>query len=83
MLELLPIGQTVLELLEMIKLDEQVIDRCRELKEMGFLLALDDHEFDDSNTDIYYVVDIIKIDIGLQTTYDPSNEAYVVEGNFT
>lgn len=63
MLELLPIGQTVLELLEMIKLDEQVIERCRELKEMGFLLALDDHEFDDSNTEIYYVVDIIKIDI--------------------
>ena len=63
MLELLPIGQTVLELLEMIQLDEQVIERCRELKEMGFQLALDDHEFDANNNDIYYVVDIIKIDI--------------------
>lgn len=62
-LELLPIGQTVLELLEMIQLDEQVIARCRELKEMGFVLALDDHEFDAANNDIYYVVDIIKIDI--------------------
>lgn len=62
-LELLPIGQTVLELLEMIKLDDQVLDRCRELKEMGFVLALDDHEFDAANTEIYYVVDIIKIDI--------------------
>ncbi|MDD2899674.1 MAG: EAL domain-containing protein [Desulfuromonadaceae bacterium] len=63
MLELLPIGQTVLELLEMIQLDEQVIERCRELKELGFVLALDDHEFDEANTDIYDVVDIIKIDI--------------------
>ncbi|MSN24345.1 MAG: EAL domain-containing protein [Geobacter sp.] len=63
MLELLPVGQTVLELLEMIKLDEQVIERCRELKEMGFLLALDDHEFDSANAAIYGVVDIIKIDI--------------------
>lgn len=62
-LELLPIGQTVLELLEMIQLDEQVIERCRELKEMGFALALDDHEFDASNSEIYYLVDIIKIDI--------------------
>jgi EAL and modified HD-GYP domain-containing signal transduction protein len=62
-LELLPIGQTVLELLEMIKLDDQVVERCRELKEMGFVLALDDHEFDAANNDIYYVVDIIKIDI--------------------
>jgi EAL and modified HD-GYP domain-containing signal transduction protein len=63
MLELLPIGQTVLELLEIIQLDDQVIERCRELRELGFLLALDDHEFDDTNDEIYSVVDIIKIDI--------------------
>lgn len=63
MLELLPIGQTVLELLEMIQLDDQVIERCRELKELGFVLALDDHEYDSLNSEIYYVVDIIKIDI--------------------
>ncbi|NTV49509.1 MAG: EAL domain-containing protein [Geobacteraceae bacterium] len=63
MLELLPIGQTVLELLEMIQLDEQVLERCRELKELGFLIALDDHEFDASNSEIYNVVDIIKIDV--------------------
>lgn len=62
-LELLPIEQTVLELLEMIELDDKVIERCRELKQMGFLLALDDHVFDIANNDIYYVVDIIKIDI--------------------
>jgi EAL and modified HD-GYP domain-containing signal transduction protein len=63
MLELLPVGQTVIELLEMIKLDDQVVQRCRELREMGFMLALDDHEFDAANNDIYYTVDIIKIDI--------------------
>ena len=62
-LELLPIDQTVLELLEMIELDDQVIERCRELKEIGFQLALDDHVFDIANNDIYYIVDIIKIDI--------------------
>lgn len=63
MLELLPIGQSVLELLEMIQLDSQVIERCRELKEIGFVLALDDHEFDVANDEIYRLVDIIKIDI--------------------
>ena len=67
-LELLPVGQSVLELLEMIQLDDQVITRCRELKEMGFVLALDDHEFDISNAEIYHVVDIIKIDILLTDT---------------
>ncbi|MDD5286685.1 MAG: HDOD domain-containing protein [Desulfuromonadaceae bacterium] len=63
MLELLPIGQTVLELLEMIQLDAQVLERCRELKKKGFMLALDDHQFNPANKDIYPVVDIIKIDI--------------------
>ncbi len=63
MVELLPIDQVVLELLEFIDLDEKVVARCRELKEMGFQLALDDHEYDANNADIYGVVDIIKIDI--------------------
>ncbi|HIJ81446.1 MAG TPA: EAL domain-containing protein [Desulfuromonadales bacterium] len=63
LLEVLPIEQTVLELLETIDLDEQVIERCRELRKIGFKLALDDHEYDDANTDIYYVANIIKIDI--------------------
>lgn len=63
MLELLPVGQTVLELLEMIQLDAEVIERCRELRAMGFMLALDDHEFDPANNDIYHVIDIVKIDI--------------------
>lgn len=63
MLELLPVGQTVLELLEMIQLDEMVTERCRELKKLGFVLALDDHEFNAANRDIYHVIDIVKIDI--------------------
>ncbi len=66
MLEVLPKDQTVLELLEFIELDDQVLERCRELKEIGFQLALDDHEFDADNSEIYDVVDIVKIDI-LQT----------------
>ncbi len=63
MLEVLPVNQTVLELLEFIELDDQVLERCRELKELGFKLALDDHEFDAKYTEIYDVVDIVKIDI--------------------
>ena len=62
-LELLPVHQTVLELLEVITLDEAVIERCKELREMGFKLALDDHEFTGENMEIYNVVNIDKIDI--------------------
>jgi len=69
MLELLPISQSVLELLEIIKLDDQVVERCRELKKLGFMLALDDHEFSPECSEIYDVVDIVKIDI-LETDAD-------------
>jgi EAL and modified HD-GYP domain-containing signal transduction protein len=69
LIELLPIKQTVLELLEFIELDEQVIERCRELKELGFRLALDDHEYSADNAELYNIVNIIKIDI-LQTGMD-------------
>jgi len=63
MLEVLPVQQTVLELLEFIELDDQVLERCRELKELGFKLALDDHIYNEKNREIYDVVDIVKIDI--------------------
>jgi c-di-GMP-related signal transduction protein len=62
-IELLPIEQTVIELLEIIELNEQVIDRCRELRKLGFKIALDDHEFNENNSEIYRFVNIIKIDI--------------------
>ena len=63
MLELLPVEQSVLELLEFIKIDEQVVERCRDLKLLGFQLALDDHEYSPDYADIYGVIDIVKIDI--------------------
>jgi EAL and modified HD-GYP domain-containing signal transduction protein len=63
MLEVLPVDQTVLELLEFIELDEDVLVRCRELKELGFKLALDDHEYSTEYTEIYDVVEVVKIDI--------------------
>jgi len=63
LLELLPIGQSVLELLEIIKLDDNVAERCRELRKLGFKMALDDHVYSPDYHQIYSVVDYIKIDI--------------------
>ena len=65
-LELLPLEQTVLELLEIIEMGDEVIERCRELKKLGFTLALDDHIYNSDYVEIYSIVDIVKIDI-LQT----------------
>lgn len=76
MLELLPVEQSVLELLEIIQIDEQVVERCRELKQLGFQLALDDHEYSPDYVDIYDVVDIVKIDI---LTIDPGHLPKMIE----
>lgn len=63
MLELLPIEQTVLEILENIELDDDVRLRCQELKALGFRIALDDHVYDEKYSTFYKFVDIIKIDL--------------------
>ena len=44
-LELLPKGQVVIELLENIEVNAEVVGRCRDLKRLGFALALDDHVY--------------------------------------
>lgn len=63
MLELLPIEQTVLEILENIELDDNVRLRCQELKALGFKIALDDHDYKAEFAPFYKIVDIIKIDL--------------------
>lgn len=69
MLELLPVEKTVIELLETIKVTEPVLDRCRELKQKGFLLALDDNVYHSDYEPLYEIVDIVKIDV-LETPPD-------------
>jgi len=62
--ELLPRQQVVLELLETVVIDDAVIARCRELKAMGFSLALDDVlELCDEIKPLLEIVDIVKLDL--------------------
>ncbi len=63
MLELLPIEQSVLEILETIELDDNVRLRCNELKSMGFKIALDDHIYAPQHSAFYKIIDIVKVDI--------------------
>jgi len=62
-IELLPKDRVVIELLETIIAAEDVIERCRALKSLGFTLALDDHVYSHSFHAIYQLVDIIKVDV--------------------
>jgi EAL and modified HD-GYP domain-containing signal transduction protein len=66
---LLPKKRVVLELLESIRFDRELVERCRLLKEEGFILALDDHAYDAAYEELYHIVQIIKIDL-LQTSID-------------
>ena len=60
---ILPKNRVVLELLETLEVNKELIDRCRYLKEEGFCLALDDHNYDPVYHELYEIVDIIKVDL--------------------
>ncbi len=68
-LELLPKKLVVLELLETLEVTPELIERCRELKEAGFILALDDHAFNPVYDELYHLVAIVKVDL-LNTPVD-------------
>lgn len=67
LIEILPKQQVVLELLETITVTDEIIERCRWLKQQGFMLALDDFVYDDSYRPLLALVDIVKIDLLLHT----------------
>jgi len=63
-IELLPRDKVVLEILETVKVTPALLERCANLKKMGFTLALDDfvgHE--DEFRSMFEIVDIVKVDI--------------------
>jgi EAL and modified HD-GYP domain-containing signal transduction protein len=63
-IELLPAKSLGLELLESVTITPEVVSRCRELKALGYVLALDDHEYSRDYEELYRgVVDIVKIDL--------------------
>ncbi len=62
---ILPKERVVLELLETVQVTPELIERCRVLKEDGFTLALDDHEFDPIYDELYSIVEIVKVDLFL------------------
>lgn len=72
-IQLLPHDMIGLELLEHVVITDAVVERCRELKGMGFQLALDDHRYAPCYEPFYEgLADIIKIDL-LET---PLQELY-------
>lgn len=63
MIELLPQDKVVIELLETIQVDNRIISRCRDLKAMGFSLALDDFGGDPQFEPLLDIVEVVKFDL--------------------
>lgn len=76
MLELLPNRQSVLEILETIRLDDAARERCLTLKAQGFMIALDDHVYSPEHAPFYMLVDIVKVDL---MTTDPQELPRIAE----
>jgi len=64
-LNILPKEQVVIELLETLQVTPELVERCRLLKESGFTLALDDHEYSPVYSELYEIVEIVKVDLML------------------
>jgi c-di-GMP-related signal transduction protein len=64
---LLPSTSTVVEILEDVPADPDVIAACRNLKEAGYMIALDDYVPDDKREVLTEIADIIKVDLQLTT----------------
>ncbi|MCY6354527.1 EAL and HDOD domain-containing protein [Clostridium sp. ZS2-4] len=52
----------VVEILETVKPSNEIIDKCKKLKKLGYKLALDDFVFDKKYMDLIEFADIIKVD---------------------
>jgi EAL and modified HD-GYP domain-containing signal transduction protein len=64
---MLPKDQIVVEILETVKPDKKLLKACKELKEKGYILALDDYEHASVWLHFFPYIDIIKIDYQLST----------------
>jgi EAL and modified HD-GYP domain-containing signal transduction protein len=63
MIELLPRDKVVIELLETIEVNPPIIERCNELKAMGFTLALDDFGGEAQFEPLLDIVEVVKVDL--------------------
>lgn len=63
-IELLPRDRVVLELLETVRIDKALVARLRQLRQMGFRLALDDFAGDEAAyADVLPEIDVVKVDV--------------------
>jgi EAL and modified HD-GYP domain-containing signal transduction protein len=71
-IEMLPKDRIVVEILERDKASQTTIDACIKLKNMGYVLAVDDFILDDDNQPLLDLVDIVKVEFPAVSLADKS-----------
>jgi c-di-GMP-related signal transduction protein len=61
-MKLLPSKTIVLEILETVTADAELVSACKQLKQFGFRLALDDFSPHDDKSELIDIVDYVKVD---------------------
>jgi c-di-GMP-related signal transduction protein len=72
---LLPSTTTVVEVLENVPPDPDVVAACQNLKELGYMIALDDYVANDAREPLAEMADIIKVE--MQLTTEPQRIALI------
>ncbi len=68
LVRLLPSQSTIVEILEDVPPDPEVIAACQQLKEAGYMIALDDYVTGDPREPLVELADIIKVEMKLTTS---------------
>ena len=74
-----PTESIVVELLETIEPEPAVVEACKKLKEKGYILALDDFEYDPRFRPLIDIADIIKVDFLL--TQEEKRKTVIEQSN--
>ena len=78
--ELLPVDRVVIEILETVKVDEEVILKTKELVKGGYKIALDDFTFSDEWAPLINLAEIIKFDLMQHNVEEIKNQVRKFEG---
>lgn len=68
-----PSDYLVIEILESVKIDEEIVDCCRSLHDRGYHLALDDFTYSPEYEALLPAIDILKIDFRVTPPNDRAN----------
>lgn len=67
---ILPPKSVIVEILEDIEPTEEILELCKKLKKIGYVIALDDFVYSDKYRNLIEIADIIKVDFKITKGYE-------------